>query len=98
MDSALFAGLDVSTQSCKLVVIDTEAEEVVFVDTVNYDGDLPGYETRNGVAQGLAPGISESDPQMWLDAVNMTFSRLKASDIRQEHIRCISVLGQQHGA
>lgn len=97
MDSALFAGIDVSTQSCKLVVIDTEAEVVVFVDTVSYDEDLPEYETQNGVAQGLAPGVSESDPQMWLDAVNMTFSRLKASDIRQEHIHCISVSGQQHG-
>jgi xylulokinase len=45
----LFAGLDVSTQSCKLVVVDSKSEAVVFVDMVNYDQDLPHYNTRNGV-------------------------------------------------
>jgi xylulokinase len=97
MDKGLFAGLDISTQSCKLVVVDTKAEEVIFVDSVNYDDDLPKYGTQNGVVQGLAPGVSESDPQMWVDAVHMTFARLRASDIPQEQIRCLSVSGQQHG-
>lgn len=97
MNKGLFAGLDISTQSCKLVVVDTKAEEVVFVDSVNYDEDLPKYRTQNGVVQGLGPGVSESDPQMWVDAVHMTFASLKASDIPQEQIRCLSVSGQQHG-
>jgi sugar (pentulose or hexulose) kinase len=30
--SQLFAGLDVSTQSCKIVVIDLASEDVVLVD------------------------------------------------------------------
>ncbi|MGB6864410.1 MAG: FGGY family carbohydrate kinase, partial [Candidatus Aminicenantaceae bacterium] len=97
MEKGLFAGLDVSTQSCKLVVVDTEAEEVIYVDSVSYDVDLPKYETQNGVTQGLAPGVSESDPQMWVDALLLIFSRLKASDISQENILSISVSGQQHG-
>ncbi|NIM91123.1 MAG: hypothetical protein GTO17_09265 [Candidatus Aminicenantes bacterium] len=97
MEEGLFAGLDISTQSCKLVVIDTKSESVVFVDSVNYDEDLPEYNTQNGVVQGLAPGVSESDPQMWVGAAHMTFARLEASEIPPEKIRCLSVSGQQHG-
>lgn len=97
MEKRLFAGLDVSTQSCKLVVLDIEAEEVIYVDSVIYDEDLPKYETKNGVVQGLAPGVSESDPQMWLDAIHRAFARLKESDVPQDQIRSISVSGQQHG-
>ncbi len=97
MDKGLFAGLDVSTQSCKIVVVDTEAEEVIYVDSVIYDLDLPKYETQNGVVQGLDPGVSESDPQMWVDAIHKTFTRLKTSDVPQDKIRSISVSGQQHG-
>ena len=77
----LFAGLDVSTQSCKLVVIDYDAQEVVHVDTVNYEEDLPQYQTRNGVAVGLGEGVSESDPKMWLDAVQMVFRRMAAGGV-----------------
>ncbi len=97
MSKELFAGLDVSTQSCKLVVIDTDGEKVIYVDSVIYDEDLPEYETHNGVIQGLGPGVSESEPQMWADAVQMAFARLKKSDVPQERIRSISVSGQQHG-
>jgi xylulokinase len=93
----LFAGLDVSTQSCKLVIIDIKAEKVVFVGSVNYDDDLPQYQTRNGAIQGLAEGVSESDPQMWLDAVNTVFSKTVDAHIPMDEIACISVSGQQHG-
>ncbi len=92
----LFAGLDVSTQSCKLVVIDTDANAVVFVAAVNYD-DLPQYGTRNGVKPGLPKGVSESEPGMWIAAVEKVFAELKASKIPVENLKCISVSGQQHG-
>jgi xylulokinase len=94
---ALFAGLDVSTQSCKLVVIDLEGEEIVFTDSVNYDADLPAYDTENGVIRGMPEGVSESDPRMWLEAVDLTFARLKGKKIPLQNIQCISVSGQQHG-
>jgi len=93
----LFAGLDVSTQSCKLIVIDLELSDTVFIKTVNYDKDLPTYNTKNGAIQDLAEGVSESDPQMWLDAVDMVFGELKKSGVEISSIKCISVSGQQHG-
>ncbi len=97
MHGDLFAGLDVSTQSCKIVVIDTSAESIAYVDAVNYDEDLPKYKTKNGVIQGLAEGVSESNPKMYIDAVNRIFARLAESQIPLDGIRCISVSGQQHG-
>ena len=93
----LFAGLDVSTQSCKLVVIDIKAGQVIFAESVNYDDDLPQYQTRNGAIQGMPEGVSESDPRMWLDAVNAVFSKAVDAQIPMDRIGCISVSGQQHG-
>lgn len=94
----LFAGLDVSTQSCKLVVIDEASGTAIHVDAVDYDRDLPQYETRQGAVQGLGPGVSESDPRMWIDAVNLLLQRLAAApEVPRQHIRCLAVSGQQHG-
>lgn len=95
--SELFVGLDVSTQGCKMVAIDQREQAVVHVDAVNYDQDLPEYGTRDGVIQGLGPGVSESDPRMWLVAVDRLLGALTESDIDSAAIRCISVSGQQHG-
>ena len=93
----LFAGFDVSTQSTKLVVIDPEDGDVVFVDRIEYDRDLPRYGTEEGAIAGLGPGVSESDPRMWIEAVETLLGRLKKSGGLAERIRCISVSGQQHG-
>lgn len=93
----LFAGIDVSTQSCKLIVINPDEKQVEFVTSVNYDTDLPAYKTRNGIVQGLPEGVSESEPKMWLDAVHAVFDRLISSGLHQKNIKCISVSGQQHG-
>jgi len=97
MAERLFAGLDVSTQSCKLVVIDRDEERVEHTITVNYDQDLPHYGTQNGVIPGLEPGVSESEPGMWIEAVRMALQRLKKTGLPLEHIRCLAVSGQQHG-
>ena len=93
----LFAGLDVSTQSCKLVVIDPAAGAVVHVDQADYDRDLPEYGTVGGAVAGLGEGVSESDPRMWVNAVTLVLGRLAEADLSVERIRCISVSGQQHG-
>ncbi len=93
----LFAGLDVSTQSCKLVVIDVEAGAVLHVDRVDYDRDLPHYGTVDGAVPGLGEGVSESDPMMWIEAVEVILGRLREGGVPTERIRCLSVSGQQHG-
>ncbi len=97
MENPLFAGLDVSTLSCKLVVIDPSAGCVVHLDQVDYDQDLPHYGTLGGAITGLGEGVSESDPLMWLEAVDLVLGRLSDTQVPGDRIRCISVSGQQHG-
>ncbi len=93
----LFAGLDVSTQGCKLVVLDGASGEVVHADAVDYDRDLPSYGTRAGTIPGLGDGVSESDPGMWIEAVRTVLGRMRRAGIETDRIRCLSVSGQQHG-
>ena len=95
--SHLFAGLDVSTQGCKLVVIDLDAVDVCHVEAITYDADLPEYGTRDGVIRNLGEGIAESDPKMWLEAVDRLLDNLGASAVPAGEIRCLSVSAQQHG-
>ncbi len=94
---ALFAGLDVSTQGCKLVIIDPAEGVVVHVDHIDYDSDLAQYGTRQGAVPGLGDGVSESDPRMWIDAVEQLLGRMAEQGVPANRIRCISVSGQQHG-
>ena len=93
----MFGGLDVSTQGCKLVVIDLEAADVIHVDRVGYDEDLPQYGTRDGVIADAPEGVSESDPRMWIDAVEMILARLASSGVPGDRIGALGVSGQQHG-
>jgi xylulokinase len=93
----LFAGLDVSTQGCKLVIIDPAEGRARHVDHVDYDRDLPRYGTRQGAVPGLGDGVSESDPRMWIEAVELLLGRMAAAGVPAGRIRCLSVSGQQHG-
>lgn len=95
--SNLFAGLDVSTQGCKFLIINQDKEEVVYLTSVNYDNDLDDYDTQNGVIKDTPKVVSESNPTMWLDAIEMVFKRAKKENIPLNDIKCISVSGQQHG-
>jgi len=96
-NQSLFAGIDVSTQGCKLLILDSNKEKVVYIDSINYDQDLPHFHTQNGTLTGLKEGCSESDPHMWIEAIKVLFEGLKKSRLHQDKIRCISVSGQQHG-
>ena len=92
-----FAGIDVSTQSQKLIVIDLDIDSIIYSDSINYDNDLPDYKTFNGVIRNNPPGVSESDPNMWIDGLHILFKELsKRTDIISS-IKCLSVSGQQHG-
>ena len=53
----LFAGLDVSTQGQKIVIIDLEKRSVIYSDSINYDVDLPKYSTLNGVLKDTDIGV-----------------------------------------
>ena len=93
----LFAGVDVSTQGQKIVIIDLEKRSVIYSDSINYDIDLPKYNTLNGVLKDTDFGVSESNPNMWIDSLHRLFERLKTSSYIIQSIKAISIAGQQHG-
>ncbi len=94
----LFIGIDISTQSSKLLFINYETIETLFLDLVNYDKDLPHYNTENGTRKNAGFGVSESNPDMWIEAIHILFDRLKKemSDFLKD-VKMISISGQQHG-
>jgi len=93
----LFAGLDISTQSAKLVLLNWAMGDIVYEDSLNYDLDLPQYDTKNGIIFNEDSRVSESDPLMWIEAVDVLFNRLKNKSMPTDQIKSISVSGQQHG-
>ena len=93
----LFAGLDISTQSAKLVLLNWARGDIVYEDSLNYDLDLPKYDTKNGIIFNEDSSVSESDPLMWIEAVDVLFKRLKNKSMPTDQIKSISVSGQQHG-
>ena len=80
--SQFFSGINVSTQSQKIVVLDLENDSIIYSDSINYDEDLPQYETTNGVIRNTQPIVSESNPNMRIDGFHLLFKRLsKKTDI-----------------
>lgn len=95
--ASYFLGIDSSTQGCKIVCINTNNSSIEFVDSINYDTHLPEYNTENGVIRTSEPGLSEADPNMWLDAVEILFKRVSDNAFPMKRIKAISVSAQQHG-
>ena len=92
-----FAGIDVSTQSLKFIIINLTGQAIVYRDSINYDKDLPEFQTLNGIIINQSKGVAESNPLMWINALNIIFDRAKRKTKFLPKIRSISVSGQQHG-
>lgn len=93
---ALYLGIDASTQGIKSELIDTERGTTSSC-LVNFGCDLPQYESPEGFLPNPDPLIKESDPAMWLDALDLLFLRLKESGAPLAQVAGISGSGQQHG-
>lgn len=93
----MFLGLDSSTQSLTAVIIDPATGEIACQHSVNFGADLPQYRAPSGFIPGGADGVVHSDPRMWLDALDLLFSRLAGmTDLSQ--VKMIAGSGQQHGS
>ncbi len=94
----MFLGLDCSTQSLKLLVLNEQSEKEVEVAVV-YDTDLAHYKTTNGIIRHREDGIDHiSTPTLlFVEALELAVSRLRdVFDLSQ--IKAISGSGQQHGS
>lgn len=90
-------GLDASTQSCSAIIIDTERSSIVAEASVNFGERLPQYNAPSGFIPGGANGEVQSDPRMWLDALELLLGQLK-DQCDLSKVAAISGAGQQHGS
>ena len=93
----MFLGIDSSTQSLTAVLIDPASGKIAGQCSVNFGTDLPHYNAPSGFIPGGAGGEVHADPRMWLDALDLLFTRLgAAADLTQ--VEMIAGSGQQHGS
>ncbi|KAG8742297.1 hypothetical protein FRC10_001721 [Ceratobasidium sp. 414] len=73
---AHYLGLELATEHIRASVVD-EGLDVVFTAAVEFDTDLPEFQTRGGLF--TAPGdVYTTSVEMWLKALDMLLSKLKA--------------------
>ena len=93
----MFLGLDSSTQSLSAVVIDPAEGKITASSSVNFGKDLPDYGAPSGFIPGGKNGEVHADPRMWLDALDLLFTRL-SGEVNLSRIQVIAGSGQQHGS
>ena len=94
----MFLGIDCSTQSLKIQIIN-ELKELIKEVIVIYDQDLPLYNTKNGVIRHNINGIEHiSTPTiLFIEALELAIENLKI-EYDLSKIKGISGSGQQHGS
>ncbi|MFW9865885.1 MAG: xylulokinase [Candidatus Thorarchaeota archaeon] len=93
----LFLGLDCSTQSLSYVLIDYSSKKIIDRDQVNFDDDLPHYKTINGVIPSEEGVLVHSYPLMWVEALELLFTKMKDGGLPLKDIKAVSGSSQQHG-
>lgn len=91
-------GLEFSTQSVKALILDTESGEVVYKESFEYDRQLPQYGTEGGVLPAGTPELRHTSPLMMIEALDIAFERLAASDIAMDRIGAVKLDAMQHGS
>lgn len=93
-----FLGLDISTQSASVIVIDIHSGLVVLDECVNFSSDLPTFPNEAGLLPHSNALVKHSDPLMWIAAIDVLFMRMIANGFKFSTIAAISGSGQQHGS
>ncbi len=96
--SRLFLGLDSSTQSLSAVIIDIDTRCVVYEASLNFDKTLPQYKTHNGTLPKGDALVAHSPPLMWVEALDVLFTKMKADQVPLGEVLAITGSGQQHGS
>jgi xylulokinase len=94
----LYLGLDSSTQSLSALVIDSDAGQIVRQEAVNFGKDLPEYGSPQGFLPNPDAQVRHANPLLWVAALDLLLSKLKASGFDFAAVRGISGSGQQHGS
>jgi xylulokinase len=95
--SPLFLGFDFSTQSLKATTIDRDLK-TVYETSINFERDLPEFQTTAGVHHSPDGLTVTSPPIMWVAAFDLLLDRMKADGFAFDRVEGISGSGQQHGS
>lgn len=96
MTSSYSLGIEFSTQSVKLVVLDLNNGNICFNDSFNYDQAFPEYKTEGGVLPSVSGEIRLTSPFMLVEAIDLAFKRLSESGINMSRIMAVKADGMQH--
>ena len=83
-------GLDLSTQQLMCTIIDEE-HTIVFEEAINFDRDLPEYQSTHGAI--VNDNVATAPTIMWVKALDKLLEKLKQFKHVQS-IRGISGAGQ----
>ena len=89
-------GMEFSTQSVKLVLLDLHKKEVVLTSKFDYDTTFPLYKTNGGVLQCSDSKIRHTSPYLLIEALDYAFQSLLHQKINLSEIYAIKVDAMQH--
>ena len=90
-----FLGFDCSTQNLTAILVDDS--KILCRKSINFDSELPKYNTKNGIIIIENEKIVHSWPLMWVDALDLILEAIKKESINFYNIKAISGSAQQHG-
>ncbi|YCM44874.1 FGGY-family carbohydrate kinase [Verrucomicrobiaceae bacterium 227] len=91
-------GLDSSTQSLSGVILNTGTGRIIAEDSVNFGKDLPHYGQPSGYDPNGKRGEVHANPLMWVEALDLLLTRMKAAGVDFGQVEAVSGSGQQHGS
>lgn len=95
INESFYLGFDLSTQQLKCLAID-ESLRIVHTETVSFGDELTQYNTNKGV---YVNGDSIQSPvSMWLEALDLLFSKFKQHGFDLSKVKAVSGSCQQHGS
>jgi xylulokinase len=92
----LVLGMEFSTQSVKIVVLDLLEKSLIMKEKFSYEEIFPHYQTSQGVLPNANPEIRHTQPLMIVDSLEYSFEMLKRKGVDLASIETIKLDAMQH--
>lgn len=89
-------GLEFSTQSVKMAVLDVSGGDVVYAGGFAYDATFPHYGTSGGVLPDKDPSVRHAPSFMFPEALDAAFLHLRNAGIDMFRVKAVKVDAMQH--
>lgn len=89
-------GLEFSTQSVKIVLLNIETGTVEHTAAIGYDAAFPSYRTEGGVLPSADPAVRHSSPFMLIESIDAAFRSMREHNLELSMITAIKADAMQH--